>query len=222
MKGIYNLNPPQSRYCQTWDVSVVLRYLQTLFPHETLSLKILTSKLAMLIALVLASRSHSLQLLSIDNMRKESSKYVLFYAGPLKQSRLGHTVPFVELKLYSQDERLCVYKVLGEYLNRTEFLRGAHKCLFVSYVKPHNPVTSSTISRWIRTIMAASGIDCNKYKPHSVRAASSSKAKLLKVPMQDILKVAGWSSARTFGQYYDKVVEDTTDSYCSAVLTIST
>ena len=50
----------------------------------------------------------------------------------------------------------------------------------------------------IRTVMFNSGIDCSKYKPNSVRSVVTSKAKVNMVPVQDILKVAGWSSEKTF------------------------
>ena len=42
MKGIFLRNPPSPRYCETWDVSVVLSHLKTLVPLERLSLKFLT------------------------------------------------------------------------------------------------------------------------------------------------------------------------------------
>ena len=68
------------------------------------------------------------------------------------------------------------YSTVTEYLNKTHNIRGENKCFFISYVKPFKPVTSSTISRWIRSVMACAGINCDKYKAHSVRSASSSKA----------------------------------------------
>ena len=42
MKGIFNLRPSCPRYVQTWDVSVVLRYLKYLSPAPLLSMKNLT------------------------------------------------------------------------------------------------------------------------------------------------------------------------------------
>ena len=58
MKGIFNLRPTNSRYCEIWDVSKVLLYLQKLSPVSKLSLKLLTYKLAMLIALTLGAEIH--------------------------------------------------------------------------------------------------------------------------------------------------------------------
>ena len=51
LKGAFHLRPPLSRYSSTWDVDVVLRYLKDLGPTITLSLRSLTHKLVMLLAL---------------------------------------------------------------------------------------------------------------------------------------------------------------------------
>lgn len=149
-------------------------------------------------------------------MRKESSKYVLKYSGPLKQSRPGIKIPCAELKVFPPDRRISVYHVLDMYLQRTEAIRGNVNSLFISYIKPYRAVTSATIGRWIRSVMTSSGIDCEKYKAHSVRSASTSRAKNCQIPIQDIMKTAGWSSARTFSQFYDKKVDNI--DYSSTIL----
>ena len=133
--------------------------------------------------------------------------YILQHNGLLKQSGSGRNNPIVELKAYPPDRRLCCITVLTEYLKRTESLRKNHCSLFISYVKPYNPVSKSTISRWLKTFMCKSGIYINKYYVHSIRAASASKAKLLCIPIDNILKSSCWSSARTFAKFYDKQVE---------------
>lgn len=161
----------------------------------------------MLICLIIAGRTQSLHLLSMQNMIRGTYSYILQYSGLLKQSGSGRNNPIVELKAYPPDRRLCCITVLKEYLKRTESLRKNHCSLFISYVKPYNPVSKSTISRWLKTFMCKSGIDINKYYVHSIRAASASKAKLLCIPIDNILKSAGWSSARTFAKFYDKQVE---------------
>jgi hypothetical protein len=51
MKGVYNLRPSKPKYCKTWDVSNVLGYLRKLSPIKFISLKDLTLKLVMLIAI---------------------------------------------------------------------------------------------------------------------------------------------------------------------------
>ena len=67
MKGIFKNNPAVPRYRTTWDVTPVLSYLSSSLPNPTQSsLKSLTLKLAMLIALVSAQRGQSLHMLDIQ------------------------------------------------------------------------------------------------------------------------------------------------------------
>ena len=66
-------------------------------------------------------------------------------------------------------------KSLMLYIERTKDLRG-DKQFFNSFMKPHNPVTSSTIARWLKQVMESAGIDTIIFKAHSVRSASTSAA----------------------------------------------
>lgn len=208
LTGVYNLRPTKPKYIETWDVSKVLCYLKTLSPEENLSLKLLTYKLVMLISLTQASRSQSIAILSIENMKKDEKSFVLYYSGLLKQCRKGKVNPVVQLYKYSVDSDICVYKTLEEYLKRTQSLRGTETRLILSYIKPYKPVTSTSISRWIRLVMKNSGIDVEKFGSHTTRSAVSSKVKQSGVPIADIMKVAGWSSDTTFSRFYDKPLED--------------
>ena len=62
--------------------------------------------------------------------------------------------------------------------------------------------------------MEKSGIDVNLFKPHSARAAATSKALLKSVPLEHILSVAGWSSSDTFAKFYKPVINTDSFSYC--------
>ena len=58
----------------------------------------------------------------------------------------------------------------------------------------------------------------NTFSAHSVRAASTSKANANLVPVDNILKVAGWSNAETFARFYKKPIETAKSGYQKAVL----
>ena len=73
--------------------------------------------------------------------------------------------------------------------------------------RPYKAITKDTIARWVKNGMEAAGIDTNRFKPHSIRAASTSAAVKAKVPLQTILNTAGWSSCKTFAKFYNKPVE---------------
>lgn len=217
LKGVFNLRPPKPKYCKTWDVSKVLVFLRKLSPVKFISLKELTLKLVMLIALSSATRVQTLHLLSIVDLKKSFKSYTLFFEGLIKQNRPGWSENCIELFSYPPDRRLCVILVLNEYLKRTAKLRNKCKKLFISYVKPYGPVTKDTISRWLKDVMSRSGIDVNKFSSHSIRGASTSKAHANLVPIDNILKVAGWSNAETFAKFYKKPIDSEKSVYQKAV-----
>ena len=55
-KGIFQEKPPRPKYTEIWDALIVLIYLESLSPVDTLSLKELTPKLVVLILLVSGQR----------------------------------------------------------------------------------------------------------------------------------------------------------------------
>ena len=60
LKGVFESRPAMPRYTAVWNVNQVLDYLKTLYPVNEISLKSLTLKLTMLLALVTAQREQSL------------------------------------------------------------------------------------------------------------------------------------------------------------------
>lgn len=206
MRGIYNLCPPKPRYDRTWDVNKVLNFLRTLSPVKSISLKLLSMKLTMLIALTNAARSQTIHLMDMNFVDKVMGDYVFLLNEHVKQSRPGYKEPNVYIKAFPPDRRICVLTVFKEYISRTKCFRKKHGKLLLSYKKPHEPVSRDTIARWIKTVMKYSGIDTNIFKAHSVRSAAVSKAKSNSVPISTILKTAGWSNVKTFAKFYDKEV----------------
>ena len=57
-----------------------------------------------------------------------------------------------------------VTETIIEYCKRTKELRGQETQLLLSFVPPHNRVGTDSIARWIKTVLAASGIDTNNLK----------------------------------------------------------
>ena len=209
LKGIYLYRPPTARYSSTWDVSAVTDYLGTLTPLSTLSLKSLTLKTVMLCALATAQREQTMCALDLRNKIETSESIKFLVTDRLKTSRPGKSV---EVCITATDVAdICPVRTLREYISRTEVLRlhdgtYQHK-LFVSFVKPHNPVTTATIARWIKTVMHAAGIDTTVFKAHSVRGAATTKAYTSGAPLAQILKMADWSNERTFRRHYLRVPE---------------
>ena len=212
VKGVYKSTPPTPRYKTTWDVQVILTYLSSFPTVSDLPVKPLTLKTIMLVALVTVQRGQSLHML---DMTEFADWFGFVLPEHVKQSRPGYEPPSIMLKAYPAYQTLCVFTHMKEYLHRTKPLRGSETGLFLTLVKPYKRVFRDTISRWINCYENA-GVDVTQFKPHSTRAASTSKAKAAAVPFQEILKTAGWSSSRCFDRYYNKPVQ--TNSFSEAVL----
>ena len=80
-------------------------------------------------------------------------------------------------------------------------------------------MSSSTIVRWLKTVLKLAGIDVSIFGAHSVRGASSSTAMNMGITTNDILKAADWSSKSIFQKFYYKGTENPT--FGKAVLSVS-
>lgn len=207
LKGVYMEKPPQPRYDFTWDVSLVTNYLEDLNSCDSLKLKDLTLKTVTLSALVTAQRSQSLHTLNLDNLSILADKLVFTVADRTKTSRPGKSHTKIEIPLFPQDKKLCPRTHVLHYINRTRSLRSDNY-LFISYCKPHKAVHSSTIARWVKTVLSRASIDTSTFKAHSVRSAVTSAALYKGASLKDVLKLADWSSASTFNRFYNKPISD--------------
>lgn len=210
MRGIFNLRPSLPKYTNTWDVSHVLGFLSGLFPLKTLDLLTLGAKLALLLLLLTGQRGQTIHALKLQDVVESSTQLCITYSSPLKQTKPGKHVPGVTLKAFS-DPSLCVVKTLIAYKARTLPLRGPQgKALFISTMKPFHSASRDTISRWVKFLLHKAGVDTGKFQSHSTRAASTSAAAKAAVPLDTILKTAGWASQSTFRKFYDKPVTENT------------
>ncbi len=218
LKGVFALKPSLPRYSSIWDVDVVLNYLLKLSPASKLGLKVLTLKTVMLIALLTGQRCQTIHALDTDTMDLSSSKCVFYVNTVLKQTRPGHHLEPIVLTAYAPDRRWCIVTYLKQYLEKTKEIRGSHSKLFISFNKPHNPVSKDTISRWIKHVLDLSGIDTSVFQAHSVRAAATSKARCKGLPLDVIMKAAGWSQTSTFSRYYKKSIGTSTQNFGNLIL----
>ena len=221
LKGSYNQKPPTPRYTHFWDVGVVLRFIKQLGTNPSLSLKWLSIKTAMLMALTRPSRSADLSKLDI-RFRTYTAKGVIFQPTHLsKQSRSSKPIREFFFPSYPTDDNICPVRALQVYEERTSSFREKNtklkSTLFLSWIGKHDPVSSSTIARWLRMCLQEAGINTDTFKAHSIRGAAGSSAAWSGVTIMDILNAADWSSETTFQQFYHREMQDRS-TFGSAVL----
>ena len=156
----------------------------------------------MLLALSRPSRSADLSKLDLSKQVYKPDG-VCFYPNVLaKQSRSTSKINAFFFPSLPGGSRLCPVLTLKEYEARTQPFRGKETNLLVAIIKPHKAVSSSTVARWLKSLLEASSIDTSIFGAHSVRGASSSAAASAGISTADILKAAGWSSQSIFERFY--------------------
>ncbi|XP_069585448.1 uncharacterized protein [Ranitomeya imitator] len=206
-----------------WDLSIVLNAL-TQSPFEPLhaaSLKNISLKTVLLVALVSARRVSDLHALSIDPpffvvtsdriLLKTDPCYLPKVASTFHRSQEILLPTFYENHSTPEEERLHtldVKRTVLAYLERTRDWRKS-RALFVSFQGKTKGagVTKNTLSRWIREAIILAYKAGGKDPPmhvgaHSTRALSTSWAERANVPIDLICKAATWSSPNTFYKHY--------------------
>jgi len=197
----------------------VLNYLEGLGENNSLSLKALSWKLTMLLALTRPSRSADLSQLDLAR-RVYKLDGVCFYPNVLaKQSRQGSQIANFFFPSLPGNPILCPVVTLKAYEDKTIPIRGEETKLLISFIKPHKAVASCSVARWLKSVLNAAGIDTAIFSAHSTRGASSSTAANIGITTNDILKAANWSSESVFQKFYYKPSDN--PSYGRAVLSKS-
>ena len=140
--------------------------------------------------------------LNIEYMHILTDRYIFRVIDKVKQTRPGTHKNPLEFIAYPNDDNLCVVNHLNEYIRRTSPFRvNGKNQLLLGFTKPHNPVSTDTISRWVKQVLLSAGVDTNKFKAHSIRSASTSHLAKLNINVQDILKSVGWSSEKHISNF---------------------
>ncbi|XP_074099933.1 uncharacterized protein LOC141528010 [Cotesia typhae] len=128
-KGIFKLRLIKPKYDSTWDTEPVITKVASLYPLDKLSLRQLTEKLVILLALGTAHRVQTLSLIAIENISHNKNNVQIKIPDIIKTSRPGASQPLLVLPLFTDKPELCMANTLLEYIKKTEKLRVNEKRL---------------------------------------------------------------------------------------------
>lgn len=206
LKGVFRLKPPRPKYEVTWDTNLVLDKLSTWYPNEDLTLEKLTNKTITLLALSTAHRVQTLSKIKMNNIHNLPQRITIKVPDIIKTTRPGFQQPIIHLPFFTEKTAICPATTLLCYIERTSLLRTSDD-LFVGIRKPHKPVGTQTLSRWIKQTLSECGVDTSVFSAHSTRHAASSRAHSLGVSLDTIRKTAGWSrNSTTFAKFYQRII----------------
>ena len=217
LRGVYQIKPNIPKYVATWDVAVVLKYLEKLSPVKYLSLAQLSHKLITLLALVTGARIQTLHALDLKHCNINADSVTFTIMCLLKHSTPANkTTNTVNLLSYS-NKKVCPVFHIKYYILRTKKVRqDSH--LFLAPLQPHQRVTKSTLSRWVKLTLAKAGINTDIYSAHSTRSASTSAAAAASVDITTIMRAASWTRAQTFQRFYRREVDNTKKEFGNSIL----
>ena len=208
LKGVFNSRPPLPRYTASWDVSKVTSYISCLGDNDKLPLPILSQKLVMLLSLTRPTRAADLVQLDLARRQYLPEGVAFSPSGLSKQSRPGRVLREFFFPAFTQDGNLCPVQALRAYETRTNGLRSSSQ-LLISTIKPHKPIASCSVARWLRSLLEKAGIDVSIFKAHSICGAATSKASMSGITTADILNAADWTSEMVFQKLYYRPSRDT-------------
>lgn len=209
-KGFFKLRPTAPKYNNTWDVSILLNFIENNYCDSN-NLEINTKKTVCLLALATGQRAQTISLIDIENIAIKDDCITIKIDKLIKTSAPNRCQPFLTLPFFNDKEKICPARAVIKYMEITKDIRTCNK-LFISTRKPYKSVTTSTISRWIKKTMEESGIDISVFSAHSTRHASCSVAFKKGVNIDDIRRTAGWTGeSSSFGKFYNRPIIDNED-----------
>ena len=129
IRGIFIRKPSLPRYNVTWNVALVLKHLESVNSHSC-SLRELSKKLAMLLALATGQRVQSLCAIDIRNMEMDMNYVKIRFGDLLKQSRPSFHLDELYIEAFKANYSLCVVGNIIRYLEVTLPLRKGYS-LFI-------------------------------------------------------------------------------------------
>lgn len=150
MRGVYNEKPPVPKYMATWDPSIVLAHLDvSANALDSLSTLQLARKATTLLALTSLSRCAELAAIQLHSISFVEGGVKFVLNRPRKAHNTG-PLHVLSVGAWHQKPAICPVTCMRSY--HTAPLRddSNSESLFIGSNKPHKPVSSSTIGRWIK------------------------------------------------------------------------
>ncbi len=222
LKGARRMNPSRPPLVPSWDLSIVLAGLQRgpFEPLDSVELKFLSLKTALLTALTSIKRVGDLQAFSVS---EECLVFGPVYSHVVLRPRPGYvpkvpTTPFrdqvVNLQALPSEEAdpalalLCPIRALRIYVTRTRSVRSSEQ-LFVCHggQQKGKAVSKQRLAHWIVEYQSQ-GEPCPLgVRAHSTRSVASSHALAHGASLTDICIAAGWATPNTFARFYNLRIE---------------
>jgi hypothetical protein len=203
LDGAFHVAPPKPKYDDIWEPNLATKYLRSLKENSDLSLSELRSKLIFLLAFIEQLRSSDIERISLKSIKFTENDVSFIILMPKEATKSN---PHKKIQLNKLKEtKLCPVECLRQYIERTQNFRTnvSLDALIIEERSPHKPIGAQRIAKLNLKSMSAAGIDVDKYKAHSLRAAGVSAARDAGLSEEQVAQ-GKWASTTTMRRHYDR------------------
>ena len=201
VKGTRRQRPPGTKETYVWDPIPVLRYIQDWGPIAGLTPEQMLRRTLVLFLLATGQRLQALHLMKRIDCQWEEDSLKIKYSERLKTND-PKSNPLILMFYKHEIEELCVFTHIKSYL-AVAGNTSAAPYVFATVKAPARRATQATIARHVKKTLHLAGVGGN-FNAYSARHASTSAAARSRVPVDSILKSAGWSRETTFSRFYKR------------------
>jgi integrase len=198
--GAQKLAPLPVRKAFVWDAGIPLRMIRDR-PHPK---QFLTAAKEAVFLLLMATGCRVDDLLKMGmEFRWENGVFVIPFLKPRKSKVNGQWTLTQRLAPYTGSDRICPVSAILLYSTfAVAVQKPGEKFLFVS--STGKKAAKATLRRWVGDILLEAGI---KAPAGSCRSAATSGAHIREIPIDAILRSAGWSLSLMFFKHYQREVD---------------
>jgi integrase len=203
-QGSQRTAPPVVRKTLVWDPEIPLKFIAKRPRPESLR----TAGREAMLLLLLAT---GIRVSDAARLSKRYSQADNVYAFPyLEHRKTGISEPQL-VKEYPV-ERLCPVRAIKHFLDISRPRRLCNQpFLFISSTGSRASV--DTLRKWVITLLSEAGVTATA---GSCRSAATSAAVLRDLPIDAVMKAAGWKREHTFRKFYHRLVHKEID--CESLL----
>ncbi len=194
----------------------MLKQMETKFgSNETLTLKQLTAKTAILLSLTIIMRSSDIEKISYETIQFSPGKVEFTVILP-KEAKMRRRFNTTDKRILSRrctvkenegKKAICPVHTLRYYIRTTESRRTQSSAdsllLFVTDRRKDAPLGAQRISKLMMEMLHDCGVS-DTYKAHSIRMSAASHLIDIDYTIDEVMALGNWSSRATFQKFYDR------------------
>lgn len=207
MNKIQFLHLTEPRYMVTWNTDQVVEYILKMGPTNQLGMAELRAKSIMLLRLATIARSSDIYYILFSSIQFHDQEMKFKKRAWKNQRNMDEKI--FSVRRFEMNRELCPVATLEAYVQATRDISRPSDRVYVSIKAPIKEITTQRIAKITLEVMKAAGIDVGKFKAHSTRSASASKAIEKGMSVDEVMALAGWRSRGVFNAFYNRAILQT-------------